>query len=88
MKICFPAESFLCKSNSFSYEKFCTKTRLKTEANDTAREIVTSVSQDARNSLQNRSLKIYFSKATRVCFQLKRNYESCQCPYHLKVVLS
>ena len=28
-----PICSFSCKSNSFSYEKFCTKTRFETEAN-------------------------------------------------------
>ena len=32
MKICFPTGLFLCKSNSFSYEKFRSKTRFETEA--------------------------------------------------------
>lgn len=27
-----PTDSFSCKSNFFSYERFCTKTRLETEA--------------------------------------------------------
>ena len=33
MKVCFTCTAIIIQSNSFSYDKFCTKTRFDTEAN-------------------------------------------------------